>query len=126
VKRDMELLRSILLKFEAESPANTFKINEPNAPEGVAPDIFVAHCALLRDAGFIKHKEDLIGRKDKTCEITWEGFEFLDTVRDPEIWRKTREAAEKARGFTVEILQDLAKGFIKTQLMKLTGVEVLK
>ena len=48
--------------------------------------------------------------------------DFLDSVRDPETWAKTKKAAAGAGGFTVELLRDLAKGFVKKQIEeKLTG-----
>jgi hypothetical protein len=47
---------------------------------------------------------------------------FLDTVRDPEIWKKTKEGAISAKGFTLDLLQDLAKGFIKKQIEERTGI----
>jgi hypothetical protein len=56
--------------------------------------------------------------------LSWAGDDFLDSVRDPEIWRQTKEGAKKAGGFTVELLGDLAKGLIKTQIKKHTGVEL--
>jgi hypothetical protein len=45
-------------------------------------------------------------------------------MRDPEIWRKTKEGASKAGGFTVSLLADLAKGLIRTQIEKHTGVKL--
>jgi len=56
--------------------------------------------------------------------LTWHGHEFLDAIRDPEIWRRTKEGANKAGGFTVSLLADLAKGLIKTQIEKHTGVKL--
>jgi Hypothetical protein (DUF2513) len=55
---------------------------------------------------------------------TWRGHDFIDSVRDPEIWRKTKEGAQAAGGFTIELLRELAKGFIKTQIEKHTGVKL--
>jgi hypothetical protein len=124
MKRDMELLRAILLKYEAESTNNLFKPNQTQGIEGYSPEAFIAHCTLLKDAGFIKHHEDTLGRKEKSCEITWAGYEFLDSVRDDEVWRKTKKIADDVQGFTIDILQDVAKGFLKTQIKKLSGVEI--
>ncbi|MBY5592690.1 DUF2513 domain-containing protein [Rhizobium leguminosarum] len=54
--------------------------------------------------------------------LTWSGHDFLDTVRDPAIWKKTKEGALSAKGFTLDLLQDLAKGFIKKQIEERTGI----
>jgi Hypothetical protein (DUF2513) len=57
-------------------------------------------------------------------QISWQGREFLDTVRDPEIWAKTKKGAEEAKGFTIDLLKDLAKGLVKKQIEELTGVKL--
>ena len=49
---------------------------------------------------------------------------FLGAIRDPEIWAKTKKGAAAAGGFTMELLRDLAKGFIKKQVEELTGVKI--
>jgi Hypothetical protein (DUF2513) len=53
-----------------------------------------------------------------------DGHDFLDSIRDPEIWRKTKEGAEAAKGFSFDLLKALAKGLIKTQLEQRTGVKL--
>ena len=52
------------------------------------------------------------------------GHDFLDAVRDPEIWVRTRKGAEHVKGFTLDLLKDLAKGFLKKQLEEYTGVRL--
>jgi hypothetical protein len=56
--------------------------------------------------------------------LTWAGHDFVDAVRDPDIWRKTKNGVEATGSFTFEILRDLAKGFIKTKIKEHTGVEL--
>jgi hypothetical protein len=56
--------------------------------------------------------------------LTWSGHEFLDNVRDPEIWRRTKEGADKVGGFSLEVLGASAKGFIKKQVSEKTGSEL--
>jgi hypothetical protein len=57
-------------------------------------------------------------------KLTWSGHEFVDAVRDPVIWAKTRSGAKAAGGFTIDLLKDLAKGFLKTQIEERTGVKL--
>jgi hypothetical protein len=56
--------------------------------------------------------------------LTWHGHDLVDSIRDPEIWKMTKEGVEKAGGFTFELIGELAKGFIKTKIEKHTGVEL--
>lgn len=56
--------------------------------------------------------------------LTWQGHDFLDKVRDPEIWHATKEGAKKAGGFSLELLGALAKGFLKKKIEAHTGVDL--
>ena len=57
-------------------------------------------------------------------QLTWSGHDFVDAVRDDEIWGKTRQGAKAAGGFSVDLLKDLAKGFIRKKIAEHTGVEI--
>jgi hypothetical protein len=46
----------------------------------------------------------------------------LDSIRDPENWAKTKKAAARAGGFTVNLLRDVAYGIIKKALENHTGI----
>ncbi len=125
MKRDMDLIRSILLKVEADCKpmsvtsfmSDDFKEHDWKTVRG--------HMQLLEDARyFYECEQALSGDKHSVWGITWAGHDFLDTVRNDEIWEMTKDRAKAAGGFTVELLGDLAKGFIKTQIKKQTGVEL--
>ncbi len=55
-------------------------------------------------------------------ELTWKGHDFIDSVRDDEVWAKTKKGAEEARGFTIDLLKDLAKGLVKKKIEEHTGI----
>ena len=75
-----------------------------------------AKLILTFDAGIVD--EVLFDR------LSWAGHDFVDSVRSAEVWAKTKKGAEAAGGFTVDLLKDLAKGFIKRQVEELTGVKL--
>lgn len=56
--------------------------------------------------------------------LSWAGHDFLESIRSPEVWAKTKAGALAAGGFTVELLGDLAKGFIKKQIEDRTGIKL--
>ena len=66
----------------------------------------------------------MLGRDFRPRRLTSSGHDFLDSIRDPEIWKKTKDGAKAAGCFTFELLGDLAKGFIKTQIKKRTGMDL--
>jgi Hypothetical protein (DUF2513) len=129
MKRDMDLVREILLRLEAiQFPAIggvavTYN-DEVFAVEGKSVDEVAYALKLIRDAGFLKAAHTQPANGVALFGLSWSGHDFLDTVRDPEIWAKTKEGAAKAGGFTVDLLAELAKGLIRTQIKKYTGVEV--
>jgi hypothetical protein len=53
-----------------------------------------------------------------------DGYDFLDSMRNPEIWAETKKGAEEAGGFTFDLIRDLAKGLVKKQIEELTGVKL--
>ncbi|MGG0619209.1 DUF2513 domain-containing protein [Bacillus altitudinis] len=46
-------------------------------------------------------------------DITYSGHQFLDNIRDPEIWSKTKVAASKVAGVSLSVLGELALGFVR-------------
>lgn len=125
----MDLVRDLLLRIEAlDIRAGSALMleagREPLAHEGDDPDSITYHMHLLMNAGLLEPTRtqgaDSFGIKG----LTWSGHDFLDSIRDPAIWHQTKEGAKKAGGFTVSLLADLAKGLIKTQIEKHTGIKL--
>ena len=82
------------------------------------------HLALLDEAGLITIHAKLSGAVWQIGQITWAGHDFLDTIRDPAIWRETKAGAKQAGGFSLDLLKALAKGLIKKKIEQHTGVEL--
>lgn len=132
LRRDMDMIRDLLL--EIEGGKTVFELIDAEIAEclgdgsaNIMPKELVAktelHLKLLADAEFISLRQ-LSGGFWQITELHWAGCDFVETIRDPEIWKATKDGAKKAGGFTVELLKDLALGLIKTQVRKHTGVEV--
>ena len=129
MKRDMDIVRDLLIRIEGidrpDGAPALLTITPANLGlSDAAPGAIAYHLLLLVDAGFLKPTSlkgvEFIG----VAGLTWKGHDFLDSIRDPEIWRQTKEGATKAGGFTVELLADLAKGLLKTQIEKYTGIKL--
>ena len=56
--------------------------------------------------------------------LSWAGSDFLDSIRDEEIWKNTKAGAAKVGGFTFDLIKQLASGLVRTQLEKHTGVKL--
>jgi hypothetical protein len=125
----MDLIRELLFRLEEINlpPGVTRRItvyDEPFALSDHSNATVFGHLNLLCDADFIDGEMNASNAELGFQGLTWAGHDFLDSVRDPEIWRKTKDGVKAAGGFTVDLLGDIAKGLIKTQLKKLTGVEI--
>lgn len=117
-KRDMDLIRSLMLEIEEGKEAF-----DPDDYEDADWSEKTMHIRLIEEAGWVKFSHEL----DDTWaidRITGKGHDFLDSVRDPVIWAKTKEGAAKAGGFTLDLIGALAKGFLKKQVQDRTGVEL--
>jgi len=133
MKRDMDFIRELLLKIErGESRFETLSTDDAHIL-GVTLDAplsaeeserLIGHLDLLEQANFIEIESK--GSAGLYCVkgLTWEGHDFLDSVRDPIVWKKTKEGALAAGGWTPDLLKDLAKGFMRKQIAERTGVEL--
>jgi DNA-binding transcriptional ArsR family regulator len=108
----MEVVRAILMAIEDED--QPWLADHPEVA-GAEPFVVSSHIKLLRDAGLIEAVD--VQTIDNPypafirISLTWSGHEFLDTVRDPEVWRRTKEGAGKVGSWSISILADLAKGY---------------
>lgn len=114
MKRDMNLIRLLLLNCESEgSQADALRAYETTTQ--------VYHLALLIEAGLIRGEVTCDEQGEPGCVITtgltWAGHDFLDAARSEGPWRKAIAIAkEKGVTLTLDILQDLLKGIIRDQL----------
>ena len=125
MKRDLDLIRAILLDIESkprsELLGRSFQI------DGVGADEFSEAITLMLERGLIEGAtlRPLKGAiQIANVRITWSGHDFLDSVRDEEIWEKTKEGAVAAGGFTFDLIKALAKGLIKRKIEQHTGIEL--
>ena|SRR6478672_5051655 len=117
MKRDMDLIRDILLKVEADPTLNgsRFETFEDSAFEGHPNQEVAYHIDLLFEAGFVEG----FGSMDPMpaiSRLTWLGHEFLNDVRDPGIWGKVKEQAKAVPSISLAFAWEIAKAEIKKKL----------
>jgi Hypothetical protein (DUF2513) len=134
MKRDMDMIRNLLLRIEAlpSLEASTpgpqiYSLSTRDAPLRVSdedPSDLHHHMRLLVNAGYLDLTPTQFEGSFNFKGLSWKGHDFLDSVRDEEVWRKTKQGALAAGGFTFELLADLAKGFVKEQIKLRTGIQL--
>jgi hypothetical protein len=111
MKRDMDLIRRMLLWVEAEDL-------EPL--QDVDGKILSFHAALLEEAGLVKAYITYSAEEPSGFvihRITWAGYEFLESIRDKTIWEKAQKYILKpGASWTFAILAEYLKGEIKERL----------
>lgn len=121
MKRDMDLVRDLFLKIEeAPEPTSSHALSSGHDDEEARR--ITDHLRLLHDAGFITciASNPISGRWScQHIKLTWAGHDFLATVRDPEVWKETKSRAAQIGGYTLDIIKELAKGYLKQKAQQL-------
>lgn len=94
MKRDWDLVRQILLQVEAlPSVADSLG---PEAVAGYDEQVVAYHMWLLNDAGLIEGSVKKMLSGDIVVivsNLTWEGHEFLDSIRRDNVWAQLKDKA---------------------------------
>ena len=91
MKRDMDLCREILLQILY----SLLKVVYNFTIVGYEKDILKYHCDLLKQAGFLKRSSKDITGELMVGDLTWEGHEFIDKIRQDTVWNKVKEIISK-------------------------------
>jgi len=111
MRRDSDLIRAILLAIEGDDRCEVLRL--PSI-EGYRDEAVHFHARLLIEKGFLKtHFPDRVGREPWVCiRLTWEGYDFLDNIRDPQVWRAVKRASVKVGSWSIDTLAAIAKAMI--------------
>jgi hypothetical protein len=124
MKRDMDFVRDLLLRIEAGEKLFSWSGSHTGREHNPEEEKLGEHIRLLKQADFIDVLDESSSGVIFLNGLSWKGHDFLDSVRDPKIWEKTKTGAAVAGGFTVDLLKDLAKGLVKKQIEEFTGVKL--
>ncbi len=121
MKRDMDLIRALLLRLE-EHPHG----NAPRAIEvdGYDADTIGYHFLIMAEAGLIVATPiNVMGQTTPMAipsRLTWAGHDFLDAAKDDERWGKAKAVVGKLGDVSFDVLKSIltalaseqAKGFM--------------
>src|SRR5260370_17053075 len=105
MRRDLEIIRTLLLEIEAgktlfetlSSQEAAFLHGSPHETRSQeVADKVRGHLDLLQQEGLIEIEHASLGHAFLVKGLTPQGHNLLDSIRDPEIWRKTRDHAPAA------------------------------
>lgn len=123
MRRDMELVRGILLGIEELDMngrgCSSIELWKYLSENGYAYKKLSGHSTIMREAGLIEF-EHMVRSLDRTSPargvtLTWAGHEFLDNVRDQKAWKQVKKKIG-ANSISFEVLKtvaaEIAKGLI--------------
>jgi len=129
MKLDIDLVRELLLFLESRNDHHSIKYTEIKI-DGFDSLQVGYHLNRMYEAGFINGE---VIRSQSTHEriievisfdLSWRGNQFINTIRDPEVWRKTKDGAHKIGGASVEFLWEIAKAYGKHLAKQKLGIDV--
>jgi len=119
MKRDLDLIRDILLHIEKMDDGGSGWVDEWGDLSDVDDKTRIDHVKMLWEVGYIDATDasSMSGTHYIPRRITMAGHDYLDSVRDPKIWRDTKSGLKKVGGgASLAIIQALANGLINKAL----------
>lgn len=123
MKRNMDLIRYIMIYLEEEMKAGSIYIADnidfTKFSDDINKNIINEHLMLLLENEFI----DAVYAGNKISlnafaikRITNKGYDFIDALRNDDIWNKVKEKATNVGGVTLSIMIELGKEYLKQKL----------
>lgn len=121
VNRDMDLIRELLMRINDDPQFDGRRKFRADTPEelgvpGHSMDEISYHLDLLIEDGFIKGSINPNIGMPVISRLTWKGHEFLDDIRDPDVWDKTKERAKGLTSIGFALVWEIAKAEIRKKM----------
>ncbi|QDT57262.1 hypothetical protein Pan44_53300 [Caulifigura coniformis] len=118
MKRDMDLVRGILLEVEKAQPGRAWDLRRAIA-DGAFPGhdetTVLSHAFLMREAGLLEIRTGSNGSGE--WKVAWLGHDFIDSARNDTVWERAKGAIrEKGFGLSIELLKGVLSKLAKDAL----------
>lgn len=115
MKRDMELVRKIMFQIEDEYEGVAI---QDLKVEGYRLVTIAEHCRLMFEYGLLDEYKPISADGTPALtffvgNLTWEGYDFLDKVRQDTVWNKTKDAiTQKGLPMILDVIRDVSTAVI--------------
>ena len=117
VERNMDLIRKVLLIVESQAAmdgtAEFMMQADDDVFHGHSQEALDYHLRLLREAEFLTGNSHMML---SVTRLTWDGDEFLDNIKDNEIWSKTKKRLSGLPSVALSIVAQVAQSEVKKHL----------
>ncbi|MFS7394007.1 DUF2513 domain-containing protein [Carnobacterium maltaromaticum] len=129
MKLNHDCVREVMLAIEdidiAEIPFGTdnyYLYEDRKLVEKYSKEDILYSLIQLTDAQYIDGSVEGYGDGETGVtfsKTTWKGHEYLDTVRDPKVWKQTKAATSKLASVSIDIVTQVATNVS----LKLLGID---
>lgn len=135
MKIDQDYLKGLLEAFEASDNPTTDIEELEQAGFGYQEDKFIFHLSILADQNLVQREQGygLGYRKGTNGYISWSvvplrltaaGHEFLEALRNSEVWNTIKSDFKDASiGTLWRVSKELLEGYTKKKVISLLGVD---
>jgi hypothetical protein len=123
MKRDLDLVRQLMLQIEAlpAAPPVQYRMSEIEDP------VLLAHLELLIEAGLvngrISRSQGTRGDVISVSGLSWQGHEWIEMVRSQSVWNEVKSAVLDGGGvLTFELTKAVAAKIFRARLALPPGV----
>ena len=117
MKRDLDLVRQLMLQIEAlpAAPPVQYRMSEIEDP------VLLAHLEMLIEAGLvngrISRSQGARGDVISVSGLTWQGHEWVEMVRSQSLWNEVKSAVLDGGGvLTFELTRAVATKLLRARL----------
>lgn len=117
MKRDMDLVRKLLFYLE-ENQGTELLLARDIKIDGYEADAIYYNLKIMGEGGLIAGRD----MSTQDCRdyiiyyITWEGHEFLDSVRDIGVWNHVMSTLKSVGSLPLDIIKCLALAYLTKKL----------
>ena len=132
MKLKQDCVRYVLLALEAQElgmlsqGAQGSEIAKQLANDKFSVDDITYTLWQLADGKFIKATCDkyVMGLSIIVYDITWQGHELLDSIRDDAVWSQTKKATSSLKSVSIGVLKNVASAFLTGMIKQATGLPI--
>ena len=123
MKRDMDLVRLILLEIEDKYRSTAIY---DLAIDGYDTEMVAYHCKILYEAGLISDYKAQYADNEiyvfGVGSLTWDGNDLLEKIRDDSQWKKVKETiTKKGLPLVVDTIKSVANALISATVEGITN-----
>lgn len=132
MKLKQDCVRYVLLSLEAQGigmlnqGAQGSDIVKQLSNEKFSADDITYTLWQLADGKFINANCDryAMGVSIIVFDITWQGHDLLDSIRDDKVWSQTKKATSSLKSVSIGVLKNVATAVLSGMIKQATGLPI--